>query len=121
VPNQTWNGLPPQATSGNDKYNNGLLSFQVGQRLSRCTCEGDAHLHPGPRHPDGTFVGRSAPEIDMFEQQVGLVQKGVGEVSQSLQIAPFNLKYDWQSLTDNSTWGVVNPNITKENSYIGGV
>jgi hypothetical protein len=28
------------------------------QRLSRCTCNSDAHLHPGPRHKDGSLVGR---------------------------------------------------------------
>jgi hypothetical protein len=121
VHNQTYNGLPLNATSGNDIYNQGLLSFLPGQRLSRCTCAGDAHLHPGPTHPDGTFVGRSAPEMDVFEQQVGLVQKGIGEVSQSVQFAPFNLKYDWQSLTDTSTWGIIDSNITKVNSYTGGV
>lgn len=44
-------------------------------------------MHPGPRHSDGSYVGRSAPEIDVFEQQVGLVQKNKGEVSQSLQLA----------------------------------
>lgn len=26
--------------------------------------------HPGPLHSNGTFVGRSAPEIDIFEAQV---------------------------------------------------
>lgn len=44
-------------------------------------------MHPGPRHSDGSYVGSSAPEIDVFEQQVGLVQKNKGEVSQSLQLA----------------------------------
>jgi hypothetical protein len=121
VANQTFQGQPPQATSGNDPYNGGLLSFQQGQRLSRCTCQSDAALHPGPKHPDGTFVGRSAPEIDIFEQQVGLVQKDKAEVSQSVQFAPFNLKYDWQSLTDTSTWGIANSSMTKVNSYTGGV
>jgi hypothetical protein len=120
VANQTHNGAPIQAYSGNDQYNLGLLSFLPGQRLSRCTCPADADLHPGPKHPDGTFVGRSAPEIDIFEQQVGLVQKNMGEVSQSVQFAPFNIKYDWQNLTDDSTWGITDTNITKVNSYTGG-
>jgi hypothetical protein len=121
VHNQTYNGQPVNATVGNDKYNNGLLSFLPGQRLSRCTCESDAALHPGPKHPDGTFVGRAAPEIDVYEQQVGLVAKNKGEVSQSVQFAPFNLKYDWQSLTNSSTWGVIDNTRTKVNSYTGGV
>lgn len=44
------------------------MSFLPGQRLSRCTCQGESH--PGPVHSDGTYVGRSAPEIDVFEAQV---------------------------------------------------
>jgi beta-glucanase (GH16 family) len=68
VANQTLNGGPPAAlTSGPDDYN-GELSYLPGQRLSRCTCPGESH--PGPMHADGTYVGRSAPEIDIFEAQV---------------------------------------------------
>lgn len=37
-------------------------------------CIGESH--PGPTHSDGTFVGRSAPEIDIFEAQASSVQKG---------------------------------------------
>lgn len=51
-----------------DPFNGGRLSFLPGQRLSRCTCKGESH--PGPVHPDGTYVGRSAPEIDVFEALV---------------------------------------------------
>lgn len=69
VANQTLNGLPTAATVNGDKGRGGHLSFLPGQRLSRCTCPGE--IHPGPVHPDGTFVGRSAPEIDVFEAQVG--------------------------------------------------
>ena len=43
-------------------------SYLGGQRLSRCTCPGESH--PGPVHEDGSLVGRSAPEIDVFEAQV---------------------------------------------------
>ena len=68
VPNQTINGLPTAATTGGDESEGGVLSFLPGQRLSRCTCPGESH--PGPKHSDGTFVGRSAPEIDVFEAQV---------------------------------------------------
>ena len=65
LPNQTLNGLPAAATmKGN------ALSYLPGQRLSRCTCDGESH--PGPKHNDGTFVGRAAPEIDVFEGQVRL-------------------------------------------------
>ena len=65
VANQTRNGLPHLATVDGDATNNGALSFLPGQRLSRCTCAGESH--PGPMHADGTFVGRSSPEIDVFE------------------------------------------------------
>lgn len=42
-------------------------------------------VHPGPKHPeDGTFVGRGAPEIDMFEAQI---VGGQAQVSQSAQWA----------------------------------
>lgn len=69
APNQTLNGLPLAATVNGDPTENGVLSFLPGQRLSRCTCPGESH--PGPIHQeDGSYVGRSAPEIDVFEAQV---------------------------------------------------
>lgn len=68
APNQTLNGLPTVAVTGGDPSVNGALSYLPGQRLSRCTCPGESH--PGPVHSDGTYVGRSAPEIDIFEAQV---------------------------------------------------
>lgn len=70
LPNQTLNGLPVAATVDGDASRDGALSYLPGQRLSRCTCEGESH--PGPKHSDGTFVGRAAPEIDIFEAQVRL-------------------------------------------------
>lgn len=86
------NGLPLAATVNGDAGNGGVLSYLPGQKLSRCTCtnanEDTAGLlvHPGPKHSDGSFVGRSAPEIDMFEAQVG-GDVPTGEVSQSAQWA----------------------------------
>lgn len=68
VANQTRNGLPVAATINGDGQADGALSYLPGQRLSRCTCPGESH--PGPMHADGTYVGRSAPEIDIFEAQV---------------------------------------------------
>jgi hypothetical protein len=53
---------------GGDPSKGGVLSYLPGQRLSRCTCPGEDH--PGPKHSDGMYVGRSAPEIDVFEAQV---------------------------------------------------
>lgn len=80
--NQTLNGLPIAATVNGDASQNGVLSFLPGQRLSRCTCDGE--IHPGPKHTDGTYVGRSAPEIDVFE---ALVSDSGGQVSMSSQWA----------------------------------
>jgi beta-glucanase (GH16 family) len=68
APNQTRDGLPYAATIDGDPSFNDALSYLPGQRLSRCTCNGEDH--PGPKHPDGSYVGRSAPEIDIFEAQV---------------------------------------------------
>jgi len=101
VPNQTVNGLPIAATKNGDQSNKGILSFLPGQRLSRCTCPGESH--PGPVHSDGSYVGRGAPEIDMYEAQVCeyfpprvrvtdprvycKITKGMGQVSQSAQWA----------------------------------
>ena len=68
VPNQSVNGLPIATTQVGDPYNNNAFSYLPGQKLSRCTCSGESH--PGPMHSDGTFVGRSAPEIDVLEALV---------------------------------------------------
>jgi beta-glucan synthesis-associated protein KRE6 len=68
LPNQTLNGKPEAATVNGDPYHGFVLSYLQGQRLSRCTCAGESH--PGPMHSDGSFVGRSAPEIDIFEATV---------------------------------------------------
>ena len=65
VANQTVNGIPVNATIDGDPDHGNILSFLPGQRLSRCTCSGESH--PGPMHDDGTYVGRGAPEIDIFE------------------------------------------------------
>ncbi|KAI5480337.1 glycoside hydrolase family 16 protein [Pseudohyphozyma bogoriensis] len=76
--------------------------------------------HPGPTLSDGTFPGRSAPEIDIFE---GIVEDDPvqGKVSQSSQWAPFNPSYDY---LNNSTQYVEffnSPFDTEANSYLGGV
>ena len=91
VKNQSINGEPVAATVNGDTGKGGVLSYLPGQKLSRCTCAGEAH--PGPVHADGTFVGRAAPEIDVFEAQVTDGAPGdvggalVGQVSQSAQWA----------------------------------
>ncbi|KAJ6621580.1 beta-glucan synthesis-associated protein [Mycena sp. CBHHK59/15] len=113
APNQTVNDLPTAATINGDKSVGGALSFLPGQRLSRCTCSGESH--PGPIHSDGTYVGRSAPEIDIFEAQIS---GGQGQVSQSAQWAPFNNEYIWFNNSDN----LIIPNLVNStlNTYIGG-
>ncbi|KAF7339606.1 Glycoside hydrolase family 16 protein [Mycena sanguinolenta] len=88
APNQTINGLPEAATINGDPGVGGELSYLPGQRLSRCTCQGESH--PGPVHEDGSYVGRSAPEIDVFEAQIS---NDAGQVSQSSQWAPFNVSF----------------------------
>ncbi|KZT69160.1 glycoside hydrolase family 16 protein [Daedalea quercina L-15889] len=111
--NQTKDGLPVAATENGDPSNGNALSYLPGQRLSRCTCAGSSH--PGPMHEDGTFVGRSAPEIDIFE---AMVSNSMGQVSQSGQWAPFNYEYKWDNVSGN--FEVYNESITQLNSYIGG-
>jgi len=116
APNQTVNGQPLAATVGNDKSHGGALSWLQGQKLSRCTCPGE--IHPGPIHgEDGSYVGRAAPEIDVFEAQVDQ-NTLIGGVSQSGQWAPFNLHYEWFNETNLKLF---NPAISKLNSYTGGI
>ncbi|SJL05545.1 related to KRE6-glucan synthase subunit [Armillaria ostoyae] len=114
VKNQTINGLPYAATVDGDAGQNGILSFLPGQKLSRCTCPGESH--PGPMHSDGTYVGRAAPEIDVFEAQIANDQ---GEVSQSGQWAPFNAQYEWFNTSDNMI--IYDATETYFNTYTGGV
>ncbi|KAJ7485722.1 beta-glucan synthesis-associated [Mycena latifolia] len=115
APNQTYNDLPELALTSGIQYEpyNGALSFQSGQRLSRCTCPGESH--PGPIHADGTYVGRSAPEIDCFEAQIS---DNGGAVSQSGQWAPFNAGYVWLNTSDNLV--IADPDISVFNTYTGG-
>lgn len=111
--NQTVNGEPYAATVNGDKDYGDVLSYLPGQRLSRCTCDGE--IHPGPKHSDGTYVGRSAPEIDVFEAQIS---DDVGYVSQSAQWAPFNEAYVWKNTSDNFI--IYDESVSSLNSYIGG-
>jgi beta-glucan synthesis-associated protein KRE6 len=130
VRNQSIPGVGPDIPKEDgDKYTDGFFSFQQGQRLSACTCDSDSDLHPGPKRKGDSkrnFVGRSAPEIDIFEAQVSQyedpdtgLKHQYGEVSQSAQWAPFNPKY----LYDNGTGNVVvnDWTISRPNSYSGGV
>ncbi|KAL9938862.1 hypothetical protein V8E36_002581 [Tilletia maclaganii] len=67
------------------------LSYLPGQRLSRCTCLSSTD-HPGPKNADGTWMGRSSPELDIFEASA--IDKGEGVNSMSLQLGPFDSGYN---------------------------
>lgn len=103
-------------TQGDPSYGN-TLSYLPGQRLSRCTCESDQN-HPGPKNPDGTWVGRSAPEIDVFEAQVD-AETLIGHVSQSAQWAPFNPHYSFKN--DSGEYTIYAEDTTHLNPYQGGI
>ncbi|KAG6821511.1 hypothetical protein H0H93_000020 [Arthromyces matolae] len=115
APNQTLNGQPYAATVDGDASYDDVLSVLPGQRLSRCTCPDDPN-HPGPKHSDGTFVGRAAPEIDVFEAQV-TGDPLRGQVSQSAQFAPFNRAWIWDNSSTNMI--VTSPDISHLNTFIG--
>ncbi|GJJ10040.1 hypothetical protein Clacol_004266 [Clathrus columnatus] len=115
LPNQTLNGQPEAATINGDPTKGNVLSWLQGQKLSSCTCKGEPH--PGPIRPDGTFVGRGAPEIDVLEAQVNPVSD-IGTVSQSCQWAPFDASYIWDNSSANIQ--INDPTITQLNPYKGG-
>ncbi|KAJ7852397.1 beta-glucan synthesis-associated protein [Mycena olivaceomarginata] len=112
TPNQTLNGGPPAALHSGD--NNGKTTDSPV-----ATCMGESH--PGPIHEsDGSYVGRSAPEIDIFEAQIGGPDDAhVGQVSQSAQWAPFGAGYKWHNTTDNMV--VVDWTLSHQNTYSGGI
>ncbi|KAF7320569.1 GH16 domain-containing protein [Mycena chlorophos] len=116
LPNQTLPDLSGPAAALDTGSNNGILSYLPGQRLSRCTCKGESH--PGPVHSeDGSYVGRSAPEIDMFEAQIE--DTNIGRVSQSAQWAPFDASYLWFNTTENMV--LAQPTMQHQNGYAGGI
>ncbi|KAE8348494.1 beta-glucan synthesis-associated protein-domain-containing protein [Aspergillus coremiiformis] len=88
------------------------LSWLPGMRLPACSCDGAEHPSPGK--------SRSAPEIDVIEASVeslnGNSKKRVGVVSQSLQMAPFDIWY----MPDYDFTAVYDPKITEVNTYRGG-
>lgn len=102
-------GQPASAATGG--VGGGILSAQPGQKLSACTCPGSDH--PGP----SVNVGRGVPEVDILEARIDtdIMQ---GEVSQSFQCAPYNLKYNWNN--DTSATTIYNKDITAVNVYKGG-
>lgn len=114
LPNQTRaDGTPDAAATGG--WEGEPLSYLPGQRLSACTCSEDDALHPGPIKSDGTYKGRSAPEIDIVEMQV---EKGEAHASMSAQFAPYNAKYIWDN---SSTNAIFHSDLFELNSYRGGI
>lgn len=83
------------------------ISYLPGQRLSACTCDGEAHPNQG--------VGRGAPEIDIIEGAAD-THVGVGVVSQSLQVAPYDIWY----IPDYEFVEIHNSTVTAMNTYCGG-
>lgn len=101
-PNQTKNGQPAGAVG---------LSYLPGQRTSACSCPGSDH--PGP----SVSTGRSAPEIDVLEAEID-VSVWEGQVSQSLQVAPFNANYQFDNASSVSP---IQGGETTFNTYTGGL
>ncbi|CAN3373421.1 hypothetical protein DIURU_000352 [Diutina rugosa] len=81
------------------------ISFLPGQRLNSCTCKGESHPNPG--------TGRGAPEIDILE---GEIHEENGRVSQSYQVAPYDIWY----MPDYEFVEIHNKSVTVMNTYAGG-
>ncbi|TIA69249.1 hypothetical protein E3P91_03710 [Wallemia ichthyophaga] len=102
VANQTYDGVP--ATVANK---------EVGSKYH------EGEYHPGPiDSKTGEFVGRAAPEIDVFEAQVEIASR-TGQVSQSAQWAPFNANYEF--IDKQGTTYEFHNDEAEINVYLGGV
>lgn len=113
-PNQTNTDGSTPAAALTGSSSGGELSYLPGQRASACTCSGEDH--PGP----DVSVGRAAPEIDILEAQIDVDVEGMrGQVSQSLQVAPFNYQYQFDNASDVTT--VTDDTLTSFNTYKGGL
>ncbi|SPC63464.1 related to SKN1 - protein involved in sphingolipid biosynthesis [Ustilago sp. UG-2017b] len=115
--NQTWiNGTGPEgAIRSTGTYSvGGQVSFLSGMRSPACTCPGEDH--PGP----DVTVARSSPELDILEAQIQNHQ-GVshGYASQSYQIAPFDLSYEW--VNTSAAVKIWDDDVTQVNTYKGNV
>ncbi|KAI5301112.1 hypothetical protein KEM55_002389 [Ascosphaera atra] len=87
------------------------MNYLPGMKLPACTCKGEDHPSPGK--------SRSAPEIDVIEASSHALNGGnkyVGDVSQSFQIAPFDIFY----MPDYDMVELYDPKITMMNTYTGG-
>ncbi|KAK4703593.1 beta-glucan synthesis-associated protein KRE6, partial [Phenoliferia sp. Uapishka_3] len=125
-------GLPKFTKAEGDQYNGYSFSYLGGQRLSACTCEGEDH--PGPKNSNGSWVGRGASEIDIFE---ATVSSGGGQISQSGQWvnytlhnaaslltpalqAPFNPSYLFLNTSTDYVEYFDNAANSRANTYLGG-
>ncbi|ODV64139.1 SKN1/KRE6 family beta-glucan synthesis-associated protein, partial [Ascoidea rubescens DSM 1968] len=86
------------------------INFLPGQKLNSCTCKGEDHPNRG--------IGRGAPEIDAVEASVDtrVERIGSGVVSQSLQIAPYDIWY----VPDYDFIELHNSSVTSMNTWCGG-
>ncbi|KAI9368592.1 beta-glucan synthesis-associated protein-domain-containing protein [Aspergillus egyptiacus] len=87
------------------------ISWLPGMRLPACTCPGSDHPSPGK--------SRGAPELDVIEASVAPLNgngRMVGSVSQSLQMAPFDIWY----MPDYDYTAVYDQRVTQINTYRGG-
>ncbi|PWN42600.1 concanavalin A-like lectin/glucanase [Ceraceosorus guamensis] len=105
-PNQTTPDGLPESISTAKLYGKTGLSWLPGMRYSSCTCPGEDH--PGPSND----VARAAPEIDGLEAQT---QKGVGQASQSLQVAAFDVGH--KCIQNAAT--IYDESVTHFNDYTG--
>ncbi|CAD6934693.1 unnamed protein product [Tilletia controversa] len=128
LPNQMWlNRSGPAATvNGIGKYSasdpNELdgkgpkrLSSLPGMRFPACTCDGEDH--PGPNRK----VSRTAPEIDALEAQIQFRSNEFDAyASQSFQMAPFDVGYDWSKGGSGPGFHIYNEDLARINDYLGG-
>ncbi|RDW91994.1 hypothetical protein BP5796_01388 [Coleophoma crateriformis] len=83
------------------------ISFLPGQKLSACSCSNEDHPNPG--------TGRGAPELDVLEASVDPNNR-IGVVTQSAQIAPFDIWYR----PNSEFMQIPNYETTQMNVYCGG-
>ncbi|KAF7974426.1 hypothetical protein HWV62_12296 [Athelia sp. TMB] len=124
LPNQTHPGTatPVAAVTNGDPSHDNMLVSSLYLLNDTKMDDKFAELSPRPTtlcmhmsRSNGDFVGRSSPEIDIFE---ATVSNGAGAVSQSAQWAPFNAAYTWLNTTANLK--IYNSSVTQLNTYIGG-
>ena len=100
--------------TANQSQNDGI-SYLPGMRLPACTCPGEDHPSPGK--------SRSAPEIDVIEASVanlGPQSEGnmIGVVSQSCQLAPFDIWYQPNTGKLKQTFESIAPLLTHATAFM---